>query len=283
LVDQGFISSPSFSLWSDPSLDHQGHLLFGGVNEAMYEGPLQAFPFTGSVSLPVAAVVVESSGNSTTGPTSSRHNLTDSPAAILSTRDIYTFLPNETVRQIYADLSITPVFEFNSSIGFVDCARLNSENRTVSLMFGNVTISVPWSALFDRPDNNTCEFTIVAYEPYKAVGLLGSTPQIGAIFLQYMYLAVDYDNMFAAVAPLNPNPGPDRILEIGNGPRIPDADGHFPATITTYGAYVPTPTASPSTTTTASAAARAVTFDPRALDITVWVTGIILTVFYLIM
>ncbi|KAM0258572.1 hypothetical protein ACHAQJ_003743 [Trichoderma viride] len=267
LVQQGLINSPSFSLWGDQSLSNQGHLLFGGVNEAMYEGPLQAFPFPGpnnDVSLPITGVVVENNGNST------RHSVADSTVALLSTRDIFTFLPNETVQQIYADLSITPVFEFNNSIGYVDCARLHSENRTVSLEFGNVTISVPWSALFQPVGNNSCEFTIVPYETYKPVGLLGSQVQLGIIFLQYMYLVVDYDNMFAAVAPLNLNPGPDHILEIGNGPRMPDADGRFPATITTYGgAYEPTPTTTTGSlpTTTTESSAWAGTYKPRPMDL----------------
>ncbi|KAL6790276.1 aspartic peptidase domain-containing protein [Trichoderma sp. SZMC 28013] len=285
MVDQGFINSPSFSLWSNASQNNHGHLLFGGVNKAMYKGTLQAFPLSGpnnNVNVPIAAVVVESGGSSTAGPATTRHDLADSTTAVLSTIDIFTFLPNKTVQQIYADLDITPVFisSFNASMGIVDCARTHSENRTVSLVFGSATISVPWSALFQPFEDNTCEFTIVPYRPDLTSGP-GSELQIGATFLQYMYLAVDYDNMFAAVAPLNPNPGPDNILEIGNGTRIPDAEGDFPATITPYGAPTPTQntTTGPLPTSTTASKAQAVTFTPRAMDIIFGVSGAILVVF----
>ncbi|KAL6905154.1 aspartic peptidase domain-containing protein [Trichoderma evansii] len=282
LVDQGFINSPSFSLWSDTSTDNKGHLLLGGINKAMYEGPLQAFPFpvpNSTVSLPIASVVVENSGNSTTGPATSRHDLANSPA-ILSTLDSHTFLPSNTVQQIYADLGITPTFvqSFNGSIPFIDCARQQLENHTISLLFGNVTISAPWSALVQSLGNNTCELSIYPYNPDRPFGP-GSQIQIGAIFLRHMYLAVDYENMFAAVAPLNLNPGLDDIIEIGNGPRIPDADGKFPATITTYGVYTPTPTTEVLTTTTSSVA---VSFKTRAMDLTLGVAEAMFAFFYLI-
>ncbi|KAL7925983.1 aspartic peptidase domain-containing protein [Trichoderma austrokoningii] len=272
LVDQGLINSPSFSLWSDASQDDKGYLLFGGVNKAMYMGSLQAFPFpghlsgpNGTVSLPVASVVVESSGNST------RRDL-DSPA-VLSTMDSHTFLPNNTVQKIYADLGITPTFvpDLNSTIPYVDCARQHSENHTVSLVFGNVTISVPWSALVQSVGNDTCELAIYNYEPWKAVGP-GMQIEIGSIFLRYMYLVVDYENMFAAVAPLNPSPGSDQIVEIGNGPRIPDADGIFPATITTYGA--PTPTKEVLSTSSSRAAA----IQSQGVDLTLGLTGALFAV-----
>ncbi|PTB57249.1 hypothetical protein M431DRAFT_79064 [Trichoderma harzianum CBS 226.95] len=284
MVDQGFINSPSFSLWSYGTQNNQGQLLFGGVNKAMYKGTLQAFPLSGpnnNVNAPIAAIVVESGNSSTAGPTTTKHNLADSTTAVLSTIDIFTFLPNKTVQQIYADLDITPTFipSFSASMGIVDCARTQSENRTVSLVFGSATISVPWSELFIPVEDDTCEFTIVPYRPDLTSGP-GSELQIGATFLQYMYLAVDYDNMFAAVAPLNPNPGPDNILEIGNVTGIPDADGDFPAIITPYGAptLTTTTTGSLPTSTTASKA-QAVTFTPRAMDILLGVSGVILAVF----
>lgn len=261
-------------------------MLFGGVNNAMYKGSLQAFPFPGQISgrngtvrLPLASIVVESSGNSTTRPATSRHDLADSPAAVLSTLDSHTFLPNNTAQKIYADLGITPTFVpgFYTSIPYVDCARQHSENHTISLLFGNVTISVPWSALVQSLGNNTCELAIYTYDPDLSFGP-GSQIQIGAIFVQYMYLVVDYENMFAAVAPLNPNPGSDNILEIGNGPRIPDADGNFPATITTYKAYTPTPT----TEVVSTSSSRAVAFKSKEMDLTFGFTGALLAVCYLI-
>ncbi|PNP39599.1 hypothetical protein TGAMA5MH_08415 [Trichoderma gamsii] len=272
LVDQGLINSPSFSLWSDASTN-EGILLFGGVTLGLYTGRLQAFPFpgNGTVSLPVASVVVESSGKTT------RHDI-NSPA-VLSTVDSHTFLPNDTVQKVYADLGITPTFvpDFNATIPYVECARQHSENHTISLLFGNATIEVPWSALVQSLGNNTCELAIYSYEPWRDVGP-GSQIQIGAIILRYMYLVVDYENMFAAVAPPNYSPGWAEDLGIGNGTQIPDADGNFPATITTYGASTPTPTKEVLSTSSS----RAVAMKPQEKGLTSGFVGVLLAVCYLV-
>lgn len=223
------------------------------------------------MSLPVASVVVESSGNTT------RHDI-NSPA-VLSTVDSHTFLPNDTVQKVYADLGITPTFvpDFNATIPYVECARQHSENHTISLLFGNATIEVPWSALVQSLGNNMCELAIYSYEPWRDVGP-GSQIQIGAIILRYMYLVVDYENMFAAVAPPNYSPGWDEDLGIGNGTRIPDADGNFPATITTYGASTPTPTKEVLSTSSS----RAVAMKPQEKGLTSGFVGVLLAVCYLV-
>lgn len=284
LVDDGVLNSPSFSLWSDPSRNGQGHLLLGGVNKAMYNEPLEAFPFNSSranesPSLPLSAVVLKSSGDSQHSAATFTYDFSDSPPAFLSTVDNWTFLPNDTLHQIFADLDITPTPVWHGYVGYVDCAR-QTENRTISMIFGSVTVSVPWAELLQPAGNNTCELLIALFSPNITFGP-GSQIQIGSVFLQHMYLAVDYDNAFAAVALLNPNPGPDQILEIGNGTRIPDADGKFPATITPYGATVPATTTSHLPTSTTSSAAAA-TFPPRAVDMTFGVSGAIFAVFYCI-
>jgi hypothetical protein len=119
----------------------------------------------------------------------------------------------------------------NVSLGALNCSRQHTENHTISLVFGNATISAPWSDFFEPwNDDNRCLFNIQPRDNHYLSSEYAG--QIGFKFIQHMYLAVDYDNFFVGVAPLNHNPGPDHILEIGSGPKLPDAVGDFPATIT---------------------------------------------------
>ena len=193
----------------------------------------------------------------TSASTPSNYTFSSTPL-VLSSQYIDTFLPYNAVMQMYADYNISWVHMDgeNASFGALECSRQYTENHTISLVFGNATISAPWSEFFQTwTDTGLCLFHIqpsthVYYYPSSYAG------QIGTIFLQRMYLALDYDSRFVAVAALNENPGSDNILEIGNGPKIPDAVGAFPASIVPY-TPTPTPTVA-SSTSTARAAMRTI-------------------------
>ncbi|KAJ5950376.1 uncharacterized protein N7479_008789 [Penicillium vulpinum] len=236
LVDRGLIRSPSFSVWGNASSDGGAGLLFGGVNKAKYHGPLQAFPFNKTsevVTLPLSGFQIQSDSKEPT-----TYTFPSSKPFILSTRYITTTLPDSVIQQIYKDYNIT--MEKNGPV--VDCTRL-TENHTISLSSGNATFSVPWSELigYRDPTRNLCRFYIESSDedaPYAGT--------IGIPFSHRMYIALNYNSGFVGVAPLNENPGPDEILEIGDGPDIPDAEGDFPTSILPY-PLLPTVAASTST------------------------------------
>ncbi|RMJ21934.1 Eukaryotic aspartyl protease [Aspergillus sp. HF37] len=246
LVDRGLIQSPSFSLWGNITVNDTGGLLFGGINTAKYHGQLQEFSFKeadNTVTIPLSGFQVQTDAGTPSNYTFPSTRMT------LSTRSLDTRLPPDVVHQMYEDYNIT--WEDDSSFAFVDCSRQYTENRTISLTFGNATISVPWGEFFistQTPDR--CFFFILPSVDDKHHD---RPAQIGGNFIEHMYLALDYDNRFVGVAVLNESPGPDNILEIGSGPTMPDAVGDFPTSIVSYSPRTPTSTATASSSTAGAA------------------------------
>ncbi|KAJ5365759.1 hypothetical protein N7517_008645 [Penicillium concentricum] len=246
LVDRGLIRSPSFSLWGNTSESGGAGLLFGGINKAKYHGPLQAFGFNktyGTVSLPLSRFQAHTDSNIPTN-----YTLSSSKPYMLSAQYVTTTLPKEAVLRLYKDYNIS--FEGwdgeEPQFGLLPCSR-KSENHTISLIFGDATISAKWSDFFTpwgSADSERCNFLIQPEEENVNATYSGT---IGTMFSDRMYMAINYNNAFVGIAALNGNPGPDDIMEIGDGPEIPDAVGDFPTSIVPY--KKPKPTVSTSTST----------------------------------
>ncbi|KAJ5211124.1 hypothetical protein N7491_010944 [Penicillium cf. griseofulvum] len=246
LVDQDLIRSPSFSIWGNTSESGGAGIIFGGINKAKYHGPLQAFGFnitTGVVSLPLSRFQVQTDSNVPTN-----YTISSPKPYTLSAQYITTTLPRDIVLRMYKDYNISFVgWEGQDpQFGLLPCSR-QTENHTVSLIFGDATISAPWSDLFrpwDSKYGERCSFLIQPEDENENATFSG---RIGTSFSDHMYMAINYNNAFVGVAALNGNPGPDDIVEIGDGPEIPDAVGDFPTSIVPY--TKPKPTVSTSTST----------------------------------
>lgn len=224
MADQGFIKSPSFSVWSNITKDGYGGLIFGGVNTAKYHGPLQAYSFKDGdgASIPLDRFQVQNGSITAKEP---RNYTFASKPFMLDPLDTLTSLPNDTVQQMYKDYNISWIGFKGSDpeYGTIDCNRKYTENNTISLVFGDTTISAPWSDFFvPWISPGVCLFHIQPLtanlrelEPY------GGT--IGNVFAQRMYIAINYDGNSVGVAAMNQNPGPDRILEIDQTSKLPDS------------------------------------------------------------
>jgi hypothetical protein len=215
-------------------------MIFGGINKAKYHGPLQAFGFnitTGLVSLPLSRFQVQTDSNVP------RNYTISSPKPYqLSTQYIRTTLPKDILLQMYKDYNISSVGseKHDPDFGILPCSR-KTENHTVSLVFGDATISVAWSKLIREMDPQTPErCTFLIHPEEDEDDTFAGT--IGTSFSDHMYMAINYNNAFVGVAALNGDPGPDDIVEIGDGPEIPDAVGDFPTSIVPYRKPTPTPT-----------------------------------------
>lgn len=225
MADQGLIKSPSFSIWSNITENGHGGLLFGGVNSAKYRGPLQAYPLgeDQGVSIPLEKLQVRLDSDA-----AKEYTLSSKPC-LLDSIQTSTYLPNDTVQQIYNDYNISWIGFKGSEpeFGTLNCDRKNAENHTVSLVFGDAVISAPWSDLIKpwiTPD--VCLFNIQpSSEGFFDHDLYGG--QIGTIFTHRMYIAVNYKGRSVGVAAMNQHPGPDDIVEIEDGSKLPDAVEHF--------------------------------------------------------
>jgi hypothetical protein len=221
LLEQGLIQSPSFSLWTDNYETTQGSLLFGGVNTAKYHGPLQTAPMlppeygegNSGFLLPAGELILQDSSDS---KSDTEYQL-NGPVE-LDISNSLTVLPNDTVLQLWKELNISSSTDYTPGIaGSLPCYRKH-EDRNISITLGgSFTLTATWSDLIqtviERNTNKSgCSFSIW---PGNFEGNISGF--IGNPFLNHTYLVVDYENSLVGVAPLNTNPGPDNILQIGNG------------------------------------------------------------------
>jgi hypothetical protein len=240
LAERGIIQTPSYSIWiSDLETGH-GSILFGGVNTAYYTGNLRAQGF--SPAGKADGIHLISSGNGLAVQDGSGNDLYfPSGIFVLDVGRQLSYLSNSSVAAIWDRLGVT--YDAEQDIGFISCDQ-REKNYTFSLTFAYAVIEVPMSEMVVDWNSTTCVFGMqrggVGEPGY------GTTWYIGSTFLRSTYLVCDLENMYVAIAPRNPNPGKDRILEIGPGSNytaIPNAIQQFvPANPTT------------TTTTTASSA-----------------------------
>lgn len=229
MADQGLLKSPSFSIWSNITENRHGGLLFGGVNSAKYRGSLQAYPpgEDQEVSIPLEKFQVRSGSDTT-----KEYEISSKPC-LLGSVQTRTYLPNDTVQQMYKDCNISWIGFKGSEpeFGTLDCDRKNAENDTVSLVFGDAIISAPWSDLimpWTSPD--VCLFNIQpSSEGFFDHNIYGR--HNGTIFTHRMYIAVNYKGRFVGVATMNQHPGPDHIVEIDDGMKLPDAVEHSSSSV----------------------------------------------------
>ncbi|KAJ0416717.1 aspartic peptidase domain-containing protein [Aspergillus carlsbadensis] len=261
LVDQGLIISSSMSMWNTPETNEAG-VLFGGINTAKYHGPLHCFPmdiaFSGSnprVTLPVSGVDIQLGNGTSQSDTTTSYDFPESHFGLRTddTSRSVTYIPRSAAMRLYADLGVS--YDSLYRRVRIPCSW-RMEDHTLIFKIGNTTIPAPWTAFVseepeddsdldsDIESGNTCSFNI---HPMQEPLSDKYTGELGMNIIQHMYLAVDHDTEMACVAPTNWNPGPDEILEIGPGLRVPDSVGVFPETVTRYTAPTPLVTSVTST------------------------------------
>ncbi|MCJ1382651.1 hypothetical protein MMC17_005764 [Xylographa soralifera] len=230
MVSQGLIQSPTYSLWMNDVAASAGTILFGGIDTAMFQGPLGIFtiaanPVTGkqdallvnvtSISLSIDG----STGNSV--PLSV--NVTDFPTpAVLDTGTPTITVPNDVFMNIASQLNVT----FVNGIAFCDCALANS-SATVTFGFGSLKIAVPMKSIVELPTANALQLFLHTSQPLQPGTCIfgidpistGNSPimLLGDSFLRSAYVVYDLANNQIGMAATNLNPTGSNIVEIAVG------------------------------------------------------------------
>ncbi|CZR56894.1 uncharacterized protein PAC_06783 [Phialocephala subalpina] len=220
LVQQGYIASRAFSLWTNDDQSTGGTLLFGGIDTSKFSGELvtidlvasgfDGFPGVVDFTLALNSVTgTDSSGNPVafTDGTTPINVLMDSGTTI-------TMLPQALVTEIWNFVGATP-YSNDPTSAYIPCSA-GSNTETINLAFNGITINVPLSQLVIFPDstNTLCSFGIEASTSYI----------IGDTVLTAMYAVYDLDNNQLSLAPTVFNStAPENILQIMAGPGgVPD-------------------------------------------------------------
>ncbi|KAK5443304.1 hypothetical protein LTS15_010839 [Exophiala xenobiotica] len=195
LVEQGFISSTSYSLYLDDYALRTGQVIFGGIDTSLYAGQLVTLPIVPSpdglsrltVEWTGLSIYVEGSLKYSSGGSS----LDAVPATLLDSGTTLGYVPNDIFQALAEIFSLEQDPDTGRWLGLCSIQSLNAQ---LDFTFGTaVTISVPASQILRAWDSSGthCQF---GFQP-------GSPPFIlGDAFLTSAYAYYDFNAMQISLA-----------------------------------------------------------------------------------
>ncbi|KAK5206449.1 hypothetical protein LTR47_006054 [Exophiala xenobiotica] len=197
LVEQGFISSTSYSLYLDDYALQTGQVIFGGFDTSLYTGQLVALPIVPSsdgdsrltVEWTGLSIYVEGSMKYSSGGSS----LDAAPATLLDSGTTLAYVPND-IFQAFAEIFS---LEQDPDTGvWLGLCTIQSWNVRLEFAFGMaVTISVPASQILRAWDSSGtyCQF---GFQPAGDSTLY----ILGDAFLTSAYVYYDFNAMQIGLA-----------------------------------------------------------------------------------
>ncbi|CZT23217.1 related to Probable aspartic-type endopeptidase opsB [Ramularia collo-cygni] len=230
LVNEGFISSLTYSLWLNNISADEGSILFGGVNTAKYQGELTTLPVIPTNGI-YREFTIAMTGVGLNGDDAERFSGSGSWNVHLDSGASLTYLPESIANSIYAYTGA----RYDATVGaaLLDCDKQSSPD-TIDFRFTEeaATIRVPMS-----------EMVI----PYAQLGgelvcTLGILPAIAAerreylilgdTFLRSAYVVYDMERHTVGMAQTVFGDVEDHVVEIGAEGERPTGtagDGAAPA------------------------------------------------------
>ncbi|ODV78731.1 candidapepsin-1 precursor [Suhomyces tanzawaensis NRRL Y-17324] len=182
LKNAGYISKNAYSIYLNSVDATTGSIIFGGIDNAKYEGLLVTLPFTQD-----SGIVINL--DSVTGPDGTVHETNIN--GILDTGTTVTYLPDDVVSSFAG--SIPGAFFLFGRIYLPSCDALPSD-QFVSFKFGDANIKVPLSDLVQDNGGGSCLLGIFGNSQSQGFNLLGDS------FLRRAYFVADYDAKTAQIA-----------------------------------------------------------------------------------
>ncbi|KAM0476749.1 hypothetical protein ACHAPX_006173 [Trichoderma viride] len=236
MVSQKIIAMPAFSLYLNDLQTSQGSILFGGVDTDKFHGglatlPFQPLPASVSRTSDIVMYAVQLNGFKVSGLDTPAVNAT----AILDSGSTISLLPGDVVQAVWKEFGVMNVQGIPNP--FVDCAKANLKDTSLSFQFTNKTINVPidemvinnlasvQDQIFSDPTlkqvfkgwSGVCTFGMASTSDFGISSdqfvLLGDT------FLRSAYVVYDLQNQQVGIAQATLNSTSSSILEFKAGSK----------------------------------------------------------------
>lgn len=236
MVSQKIIAMPAFSLYLNDLQTSQGSILFGGVDTDKFHGglatlPFQSLPASVSRTSDIVMYAVQLNGFKVSGLDTPAVNAT----AILDSGSTISLLPGDVVQAVWKEFGVMNVQGIPNP--FVDCAKANLKDTSLSFQFTNKTINVPidemvinnlasvQDQIFSDPTlkqvfkgwSGVCTFGMASTSDFGISSdqfvLLGDT------FLRSAYVVYDLQNQQVGIAQATLNSTSSSILEFKAGSK----------------------------------------------------------------
>jgi Eukaryotic aspartyl protease len=220
LVTQGLINVKTYSLWLDDQGSNTGSILFGGIDQAKFQGQLKVINIQKDPKLGVyreflvtmTALSITRQDSTVTSVSGTSLNI------VLDSGTSVTYLPSAVVNNLIKALS---AFDDTANTGliYVDCNLLTTQSKSyMTFTFGSVEIRVPIQEMVysipkappKSPFASTCHFGILAGSP-------GGPYAFGDTFLRSAYVVYDLDHNQIGLAQTNFRATSSNIYEIPKG------------------------------------------------------------------
>ena len=224
MVQQGFINSPSYSLWLDDLASASGNILFGGVDTNRYHGSLETVPIIREQGQ-YLEMIVGLSGISLTDGTQNKTVLARPIPVLLDSGATLSYLPTTVAQSIYSALGVK--YSRAEDAAYCSCDLAKSSIK-MAFNFAGKVINVDLSEMVL---DNTVDSDGGAEEFGCTFGISpqvddGQAFTLGDTFIRNAYIVYDLGNNKISLAQTNFDATNSNILEIGTGPdAVPDATG----------------------------------------------------------
>lgn len=175
LVNEGFISSLTYSLWLNNITADEGSILFGGVNTAKYQGELTSLPIIPTNGI-YREFTISMTGVGLNGDDPERFSGSGKWEVHLDSGASLSYLPDEIADAIYDYTGA--VYDNTVGAALLDCDSQDTSN-TIDFRFSDsATIRVPMSEM------------VIPYAQFagRLVCTLGILPAIAADRREYLIL-----------------------------------------------------------------------------------------------
>lgn len=236
MVSQKIIAMPAFSLYLNDLQTSQGSILFGGVDTDKFHGglatlPFQSLPASVSRTSDIVMYAVQLNGLKVSGVDTPSVNAT----AVLDSGSTISLLPGDVVQAVWKEFGVMNVQGVPNP--FVDCAKANLKDTSLSFQFTNKTIRVPidemvinnlasvQDQIFSDPTlkqvfkgwSGVCTFGMASTADFGISSdqfvLLGDT------FLRSAYVVYDLQNQQVGIAQATLNSTSSSIIEFQAGSK----------------------------------------------------------------
>ncbi|KAF4591601.1 candidapepsin-4 precursor [Ophiocordyceps camponoti-floridani] len=229
MVQDGVISSNSYSLWLNDIDSPEGSILFGGVDTARFQEPLVSMPMQ-KVDGRFSEFFITMTGLQLDN-SSLASNLR--LAVLLDSGSTFTYLPDKVAQSVYSSLNAR--FDSQSGAAFVPCS-LAKQSRSLRFDFTSpASVTVPVSELVIRPEKLSAK--PVSFGNGVPACYLGIMPTsgsgggagsstasvLGDTFLRSAYVVYDLQGHTIALANTVYNATGSDIKEIPSDGKIPGA------------------------------------------------------------
>lgn len=210
LYEQGYIKSPTFSLYMDDLSAQSVSVIFGGIDQSKYTGQLYTVPRVSSTSYDVTLDSISTKGFTT-------HSM----KVTLDSGTSLGLLPTLILQMFQQWLTL----EYDSTNKYYYWpGNVKIPDQEVAFTFSGAIFSVPLSSLFIKSD--------LLGDPFpNGQWVFGATPTdsspqvilLGDVFLRSMYVVYDVANPQIGLAMANFHPGKSNIVAI-TGPSFPNSN-----------------------------------------------------------